>query len=483
MHGYHDACTIVIFGATGDLTRRLLAPALYRLHHAGLLGDRLRFVLYARRPIEMKAWLQDIADQGWFEPGATASELERFAARFDPSIRGDLNPSDMRQLCEVVSGNAVFYLALPPGLFATAAEALGAVGLNQETQGFRRIVLEKPFGQDLDTALMLHQRVVTAWRETQIYRIDHYLGKETVQNILVFRFANTLLETAWNRNYVDHVQIVASETLGLESRATYYDEVGALRDMVQNHLMQMMALTAMEPPARIASDELRSEKVKVLQCVRPIPPRAVSAYAVRGQYTAGTVEGAPVVGYAEEDGIAANTQTETYAAVKFYIDNWRWQGVPFYLRTGKRLSGNRTEISVQFKAPPIHLFRETAMDQLETNRFIFEIKPHERIKLVAQAKAVGLEMRPRTLELVSEYAPDGDGYGAYESLLLDALQGDRSHFLRFDEVEAAWTLLDPIIRSWRTESVPIYPYAAGTDGPREADRLLDAPSHHWNPLT
>lgn len=472
--------TLVIFGATGDLTRRLLLPALYCLHKADLLPHDIRLVLYARKPIDVRETLEKITSPSCGKP--TEDDLISFSQHFTAPVLGDLDAEGVSQLRDVIHGDVLFYLALPPGIFAQAAEALGEAGLNNGGDSPRRLIVEKPFGSDLESALQLQQRVGKYWREEQIFRIDHYLGKETVQNLMVMRFANILFESVWNRNYVDHVQIVAAETLGLEGRPGYYDQSGALRDMVQNHLMQIFALTAMEAPPRIHSHELRNEKVKVLQSVRHIPANAVSAFAVRGQYTEGQRDGQSVGGYLQENGVAAGSRTETYAAVKLYVDNWRWQGVPFYLRTGKRLAGGRSEIMIQLKRPPVQLFRDTPLDVMEPNRFIFELKPNESIRLVAQAKKEGLQLKPRSVELVSQYRTEGGSFGAYEMLILDAFLGDRTHFLRIDEVEWAWRVLDPVISSWTNESVPLHNYASGSDGPREANRILDSPTHVWRSL-
>jgi glucose-6-phosphate 1-dehydrogenase len=340
--------------------------------------------------------------------------------------------------------------------------------------------VEKPFGFDLESASILDERLHRSFSEDRIYRIDHYLGKSTVQNVLVFRFANLLLEPLWNRNYIDHVQISHAEARGIEERAGFYDGVGAMRDMIQSHLLQMLTLVAMEPPPSLDAEALRDEKVKVLRSIRPIPRQAVHAHAFRAQYRGGQVKGAKVRGYLEEAGVGHNSATETYAALKVYIDNWRWRNVPFYLRTGKRLAETNSIIAIRFKHPPQQLFRYTAIEQLKPNWLLVNIQPNECLRVEIQVKQPGLEMRTQTERLDASTCSIGTSQiDAYEALILDVIEGDHSLFLRYDEVSWAWRVVDPVLKLWATERDYIHTYPAGSWGPPEANRLFDRDDQDW----
>jgi len=481
-------CYFVIFGATGNLASRKLLPALYHLEAAGRLNEDLRFIAFARREWRQDDWLAHMeralreALGGRFDRGL----YDRFAARFD-YVMGDLHDdAAYARLMEEISKprmgsceNLVFYLAIRPADFDDVILHLNQAGINRQ-HGRHRIVVEKPFGEDLESARLLNVQLHKYFDEDQIYRIDHYLGKETVQNLLVFRFANTLVEPIWNRNYIDHVQITVAEDQGIGDRAGYYDRAGALRDMVQNHLMQLLTIVAMEPPAVLEADALRDEKVKVLRSIRPIPRQAVSSFAFRAQYTAGRVHGEPVPGYQDEPGVAAGSTTETFVAAKFYIDNWRWRHVPFYLRTGKRLAGQMSLIALRFKHPPQQLFRETPIERLDPNWILLSMQPSECMHMEIHAKRPGLGMRTRVVQLNASYRdPHEKPLEAYETLLLDVIEGDRSLFIRFDEVEWAWRVVDPILRHWMQERDFIHTYPAGSWGSQEANRLFDSEDHDW----
>ena len=390
---------------------------------------------------------------------------------------GDISIEALRSLCDKLDGPAIFYLALPPGVFADAAEKISKAGLADETNGWRRLVIEKPFGTDLETALSLNEQLHKYWREDQIFRIDHFLGKETVQNILVFRFANRFIEPVLNSGHVDEIQITVAETLGVEGRSRYYDGIGALRDMIQNHLIQMMTFLTLEPPALWDADLLRDHKVEMLKAVQVIDPERD---AVRGQYTAGLVEGAPVVGYRAEPGVDPTSRTETFAALKLHVDSWRWEGIPVVLRSGKRLAAKAHEAVYRFREPPTRLFKHTPLEHAEPNFLAFRMSPDECTELVVRTKQPGLELEARESVLRAEYASDNaKEASAYESLLLDVLEGDHVPFLRFDEVEWSWRIVEPVLQAWTTGAPE--DYVAGSDGPSGQYRFLD-PGHAWRPL-
>ncbi|MGE0685176.1 MAG: glucose-6-phosphate dehydrogenase, partial [Dehalococcoidia bacterium] len=401
------------------------------------------------------------------------STWERFANRVQ-YVRGELTSEDMQQLHEHLPGNAAFYLALPPDLFSETSAAIAEAGLNRADNGWRRIVLEKPFGSDLESAIALNHQLHEAWREDQIFRIDHFLGKETVQNILLFRFANRFLDPVLNSTNVDYVEITAAETLGLEGRVSFYDGVGAMRDMLQSHLMQLMALVAMEPLSGWENDLLHDHKVDALHSVRPIDMELVDEHAIRGQYESGRVDGKQLKAYRKEEGIPAGSNTETFAALKLYIDNWRWQGTPFYLRSGKRLRTDRTEVVIHFHAPPFRLPGRD-MDP-DANRLVFRLRPHESINLAVQARKPGLAFETEDLNLHADYTGSESSSSAYRQLILDLLEGEQTAFLRFDEVEWAWRILDPVLKAWGKGSPD--PYPAGSDGPQCQERLLSR-GHRW----
>jgi glucose-6-phosphate 1-dehydrogenase len=488
-----DPATIVIFGITGDLASRKLIPALYNLLVDGLLPPVYHIVGVGRRDwtdeqlrVEMRKGIEKFS-----RSGINDSLWNNFAkALYYQKVNFD-QPEEYQQLAsrllmldrvQQTASNRLFYLAIPPDQYQMVAANLGGAGLNG-SHGYTRIIVEKPFGVDLDTGRALNRELRKVFKEDQIYRIDHYLGKETVQNILVFRFANTIFEPLWNHRYIDHVQMTIAESVSVGTRGGFYDKAGALRDIIQNHALQVLSLVAMEPPVDWQAQDIRDEKVKLLRSIRQIQPSEAGDYSIRGQYSAGAIAGESVRGYLETDGIPPDSTTETYVALKLNIDNWRWAGTPFYLRTGKSLPKRVTEIAVDFKRPPTLLF---PTDQhLDTNRLILRIQPDEGITVRFNAKLPGQAIQLRDVNMDFRY---GASFGvqsaeAYERLLLDAMLGDPKLFARDDEVEAAWSLMTSFLRGWENSGVKKLPqYSAGSWGPKESDEWLAKDGRHWRRL-
>ncbi len=489
-----DPCVMVIFGASGDLTKRKLIPALYNLAKDDLLSKEFAVVGLARREMSTEDFREKISqDIKEFATGPVDPDLWQRFVRQLYYLPGDVQDADTyRRLQGLLTkvdkehgtrGNYFYYLATAPDFFCPVIQRLADAGLVREnSEQWRRVIIEKPFGHDLDSARTLNREIQQVLDENQIYRIDHYLGKETVQNILVFRFSNGIFEPIWNRRYVDHVQITVAESLGVEQRGGYYDTAGALRDMVPNHIFQLMSLTAMEPPISFEANAVRDEQTKVLRAVQILSSEEILSRTVRGQYGEGTADGSRVPGYLSESKVPPDSHTETFVALKLYIDNWRWADVPFYLRTGKSLPRRVTEIAIQFKRAPFLLFEKTPVGQLAANRLILHLQPEEGISLSFGAKVPGPLVRMGTVDMNFQYK---DHFGSmpstgYERLLYDCIMGDPTLFQRADMVETSWCLVAPVLDGWKALPPRDFPnYAAGTWGPKEADDLMQRDGRAW----
>ena len=490
-------CAIVIFGATGDLTHRKLIPALYNIAADGEMPPAVAVIGFARRPKTDEEFRAEMAEATRnFSRQTVRDEVwQHFAQSLFYHQSEFADEEGYRKLAERLDrldqesgtrGNRLFYFAASPEQFETIVENLNKAGLNKAREGsWARVILEKPFGTDLASARHLNQIVQRSFKEDQTYRIDHFLGKETAQNILVLRFANAIFEPLWNTRYIDHVQITAAETLGVENRAGYYEGAGALRDMVQNHLLQLFCLVGMEPPTDLGADSIRDEKVKVVRSLRPFSQEEVGTFVVRGQYAAGAINGQPVTAYREEKGVDPKSQTETFVALRMLVDNWRWSEVPIYVRVGKRLPKSGTEISIHFKKAPSVLFNRESQ-AIEQNVLVIRIQPDEGISLRMQAKVPGTSFRIESVKMDFHY---GTSFGkaspeAYERLLLDAMAGDATLFARRDEVEQAWAFVDTIEEAWaEKENAPkLCTYPAGSWGPEEADELMARDKRSWRRL-
>lgn len=488
----NDKHIYTIFGASGDLTRRKLIPALYSLYVQNLLPDKFIILGAARSPLSNEDFRnimkESILNSNEIHDKSSAEEFLKHL--YYIGLQYD-NPNDYIQLKEYleklrskfdIPGNTIFYLSTPPSLYKVIPVHLAAVGLNETDDGWKRLIIEKPFGFDLQSAIELKDLLLKDWKEEQIYRIDHYLGKETVQNVLVTRFSNGIFEPLWNRNYIHHIEVTAAENIGIENRGGYYDSIGALRDMIQNHLLQVVGLISMEPPSSLEPLSIRNEILKVFQSLRPLRREEVAKYAVRGQYISSVINNETVKGYREEKNIKPDSKTETFAAIKFYIDNWRWGGVPFYIRTGKRLPTRVTEVVIHFKPTPHFLFTRKNIQEA-CNKLILRIQPDEGMLLEIGIKTPGAGFEVQNIDLDFRYSELAHQRipGAYERLLHDTIRGDNTLFARTGEVIEAWKFLTPILEEWSNNpNVPLYGYPAGTWGPKEADNLFDDENQTWH---
>ncbi len=484
-----DPCSLIILGATGDLTYRKLMPALFNLYRNQGLPQPFNIIGCGRTRLDHQGFRNQMKEAVAAANTQDDGRWQGFAASLYYQALGYEDPAGYRQLSRLLEeldgraatgGNRIFYLALPPSLYQPVARMLGQAGLSTEHangNGWSRLVVEKPFGSDLDSAISLDRGIHQYFREHQVFRIDHYLAKETVQNILMFRFANTIFEPVWNRRYIDHVSIMATETLGVEHRAGYYEQAGVLRDMFQNHMMQLLALTAMEPPSAFEAERVRDEKAKVYRSLRPFPVDDLTDSLVLGQYAAGSVNGRPAVAYRAEPGVDRQSTIPTFAMIKVMVDNWRWQGVPFYLTSGKRLAGKVSQIAIGFKEIPHSMFRRTIGHGIVPNRLIMGIYPDEKITLTFQTKSPGTRMRLRSVTMDFNYYQDQTApvLDAYEKVLVDCMLGDQMLFWRQDAVELCWSYLTPILAGCEicgASSPPLHSYASGSRGPAAIERLL-----------
>lgn len=487
----NESFCYVIFGASGDLTRRKLVPALYALYAQELLPDNFAIIGASRTNFSDNEFRQIMTESiRNYKEIDNLGKVEEFADKFYYMA---IDYKDINYYIELqhfiekirennnISGNTIFYLSTPPSLYSVIPGKLSLINLNNESDGWKRLIIEKPFGHDLKSALQLKDELLSQWHEDQIFRIDHYLGKETVQNLMVTRFSNGIFEPLWNNKYVHHVEITSSEKIGLEKRGGYYDSSGALRDMVQNHLLQVAAITAMEPPASLEPNSIRNEILKVFQCLRPIKPSNVVKQTIRGQYIESSIRNEKIIGYRQEEGVSEESMTETFAALKFYIDNWRWGGVPFYLRTGKRLPTRVMEVVIHFKATPHFLFADHG-DCKSCNQLVIRIQPDEGILLKFGMKTPGAGFEVQNVSMDFKYSKLSDLRipSAYERLLFDSIKGDSTLFARTEEVIHAWEFLQPILDEWKNnKDIPLYGYPAGSWGPEKADELIEGDNMTW----